>query len=157
MDGSIQSIKGLFKSSEVLAVYSDCIYMPTEEKLNNRAYEFMTNSSISIYWFYKISKIVGVIVIKQTKESSAEIVGIAVHSNHRKEGIGGRLIQFVCEELSITELSAETDDEAIGFYKKCGFVTEEFLGNGNYKRFKCFLTVYWFVYIASKKNLSRSS
>ena len=53
--------------------------------------------------------------------TNATVLDIAVNENCRKQGIGSALLSFVLENFNILELTAETDDDAVGFYKKFGF------------------------------------
>lgn len=134
---SIINIKNIFNNVNILKVFADCMYMPTQERLVNCSKEYMAKESIHIYGFYDDAQITGVIAIEQLQDGAAEVKGIAVNSEYRKRGIGKRLIQYSCETLSITELIAETDDDAVEFYKSCGFITEKFLKNGKYIRYNC--------------------
>lgn len=36
-------------------------------------------------------------------------------------GVGGKLIDFCSEAFKVDSIIAETDDDAVGFYKKVGF------------------------------------
>lgn len=138
----INSVKNQFITQEVFNVYSDCMYMPTWEKFYERATELINDISVSIFAFSENNCIIGLIVIKQYCDKTAEIKGIAVNSFYRKQGIGKQLIQYAFDNLQFTMLFAETDDDAISFYRRCGFETKEFyknFGNGNYKRYKCVL------------------
>lgn len=136
---SIQSIKDQFNTPEVFEVFPDCMYMPTWEKFNKHAIEYISKTTINIFGFFEDKRIVGIIVIDQPIDEIAEIRGIAVDSEYRKHGIGKQLVQHVCNELSTPVLIAETDDDAVDFYNHCGFKTEGFMKNGEYKRYKCIL------------------
>lgn len=59
-------------------------------------------------------------------DDCAEILDIAVESEHRGKGIGSRLIEQVVKTHSPRKILAETDDDAVGFYRKLGFVTTPF-------------------------------
>jgi len=70
-----------------------------------------------------------------------EICHIAVAETARNEGIGTAMVFALREKYNKT-IEAETDDNAIGFYRKCGFqVTElykEYDGQ-KYRRWRCVL------------------
>ncbi|WP_243522666.1 GNAT family N-acetyltransferase [Bacillus pseudomycoides] len=63
----------------------------------------------------------GCIGIKLIKENKARICHIAVSPNSRYKGIAFEMIKKVIHMHGLIYLEAETDDEAVGFYKKCGF------------------------------------
>ena len=53
-----------------------------------------------------------------------EIIGITVAEGQRHQGIGKQMIQAVMESEQIKTIKAQTDDDAIGFYRSCGFTEE---------------------------------
>jgi ribosomal protein S18 acetylase RimI-like enzyme len=57
--------------------------------------------------------------------ADAEIIGIAVSDDTRRKGIGKKLIQNVIESEGTERIKAQTDDDSIGFYRKCGFSEEK--------------------------------
>ena len=137
---AIKDVKNQFLTQEAYQVYSDCMYQPTWEKFCARSKELVNDDSVNIYGYLNENKIVGIIAIKSAEGQTAEIKGIAVDPTYRKQGIGQQLIQFVAENTTITKLFAETDDDAILFYKHCGFTTEAFyisIDNRDYRRYKC--------------------
>ena len=141
--GLIQDIKDKFNTVEMYNVFSNCIYMPTWEKFILLATEYVSDEAINIFSYYEGNLIVGIIVIKQNSRELSEIKGIAVDSRYRNQGIGKNLIKFACDELSLSVLTAETDDDAVNFYKKVGFEINAFYRkneNGKYKRYNCILT-----------------
>jgi len=138
----IRNIKDKFNTPEMFAVYSECMYMATWEKFTLEAVEYINSETTSIFGYYLNDQISGIIVIVQPAGRMPVIRGIAVGSAHRKQGIGKRLIQYACNELDIPVLTAETDDDAVSFYRHCGFETEAFMrtfDTGEYKRYKCVL------------------
>lgn len=53
------------------------------------------------------------------------IRSIAVDSKWRHRGLGRELIDALAERLDAKQVVAETDDDAVGFYRRCGFVVED--------------------------------
>src|SRR4051812_23324122 len=72
-------------------------------------------------------ELLGVIGV-HLKGSQALIKHLSVLKNYRNKNIGKRLIQFILHHFSLTCLMAETDDEAVGFYKALGFICSSFEG-----------------------------
>ena len=54
-----------------------------------------------------------------------EIVGIAVHGRQRRRGIGKHMIRHAMESERLERVGAQTDDDAVGFYRACGFSIEK--------------------------------
>lgn len=75
--------------------------------------------------------------ILQTENDTAEILDVAVKPEYRKHGIGRSLIDFIFTQFPIYTITAETDDEAVGFYKRCGFNVIGFGMKCNTKRYIC--------------------
>ena len=69
-----------------------------------------------------------------------EIKHIAVSPNHRGQGIGSKMISIIKVKHSLTFVFAETDKDAVNFYKNCGFkitsLGEKYPG---VERFQCIL------------------
>jgi len=118
------------------------MYMPTWENFALRAGEYMLSGAISIFGYYIDERIAGIIVVDKKAGATPEIVGIAVGPEYRKQGVGKRLIIYACKALDTREIMVETDDDAVAFYRRCGFEAEEFMkmfDSGEYKRYKCVL------------------
>lgn len=138
----IVDLRNEFVSSEVYDIYSACMYMPTWEKFCEQAIQFMSDDLVSLFGFVHNNDILGVLVIRKDYQQNAEIKGIAVSISHRQMGIGRKLIEFAFQVLRIKALLAETDDDAILFYKHCGFEAVEvvkYYEGKKYRRYECML------------------
>lgn len=82
-------------------------------------------------------RLVGIIGIKLNK-NTATIKHISVLEEFRKQGIARKLVQYVIDYFSLKELYAETDKDAVGFYRSLGFKCEEFSTEYGI-RYKCYL------------------
>ena len=71
-------------------------------------------------------------------ENSITIKHISVIKERRMQGIGGRLVRYAIKQFPGKSIIAETDDEAVEFYKSLGFACEAFEGKYNI-RYKCVL------------------
>ena len=120
----IVDIKGNLHDKGILGVLSQSMYMPTEEKLTLRADTYEADESVSAFACIDREIVIGVIVLKTLTADSFEILGIAVESAFRGMGIGSKLISSAIESLSCHQICAETDDDAVGFYRNYGFDIE---------------------------------
>ncbi|MBR3294912.1 MAG: GNAT family N-acetyltransferase, partial [Clostridia bacterium] len=83
----------------------------------------------------------GMMVLKFS-EVAAEIIGIAVSEKLRRRGIGKQLILSAMELERIGRIEAQTDDDSIGFYRRCGFSEEKIVieyPDGPAVRYNCVL------------------
>lgn len=140
----IEDIKDRFNTPEAFSTFLDCMYRPTWEKFNKRALEYINSPTVSIFGYLDDQCIAAIIAIDKRQGKSAEIRGVSVHPAYRNRGIGRQLVQYACDQLALTKLYAETDDDAVDFYKHCGFQTKAFFRegeSGNYRRYQCVLRI----------------
>ena len=89
----------------------------------------------------------GILVLKKIEAAEgsetgveAEILGIAVRKDLRGKGIGKEMVCQVMEAEHLKKITAQTDDDAIGFYRKSGFEEERVVieyPNGSVVRYNC--------------------
>lgn len=118
---SIIDIKDNLRDECILAVISHSQYMPTEEKLNRLADKYKSDIDIFAFAFDDNGLIEGTIILKRLGNDAFEIVSIATDPAHRNQGIASGLISFAAANLKCSVIKAETDDDAVGFYRKYGF------------------------------------
>jgi ribosomal protein S18 acetylase RimI-like enzyme len=114
-------VKELLQNKELLSILALSIYNPTEERLNNRAMTYMNNPSTAIYAIQEDDLFIGIIVLDIADREKIEILNIAVASYHQKAGVGSSLINNCIEKFHPKEIIAETDDDAVGFYRRFRF------------------------------------
>ena len=129
-------------SEEAYSIYAPCMYHPTCEDYKTQMKGFLQASSVKVFVCEDRNRKTGMMVLKFS-ETAAEIIGIAVSEKLRRQGIGGHLIQFVMESESLEKLEAQTDDDSVGFYRKCGFTEERIVADypdGSVVRYNCILS-----------------
>ncbi len=128
-------------SEEAFSIYDSCMYHPTYEDYKVQMKDCLTDSSVKVFVCEYRSRKTGIMVLKLS-EAAAEIIGIAVSDNARRKGIGKQLIQQVMESENLKSVNAQTDDDSISFYRKCGFSEEKnIIGypDGSAVRYNCVL------------------
>ena len=121
-------------------VYKHCMFMPTEDKFYKKCDQFINDNSVKVFACLSCDIIVGVIVISFVEQYSIEILGIAVETSARSKGIGTYMISRVVSDYGLLSVYAETDNDAVEFYRKNGFAITEFSKNYNGEtvtRYKC--------------------
>ena len=122
-------------SEEAFLLYSSCMYQPTYEEYKLRMEGYLNDPSVKVF----VCEKAGMMILKYSG-SVAEIIGIATSEKLRGQGIGKNMIRSVMESEHLERLEAQTDDDAIGFYRKCGFDEEKIVvdyPNGSVVRYNC--------------------
>lgn len=117
----IVDIKHILVQDDILKVLAESVYMPSEDKLKNRADKYRSDQNIIAYGMRIESIYYGVIVLDISDPKHPIINNIAVAKPHQKQGIGTLLIQHVRRVLHPEEIIAETDNDAVEFYRNIGF------------------------------------
>lgn len=117
---AVADVKASLWQPEVLALLKPSVYNPTPERLKRRAEKYSADKNTFVY-ACKIDGVYAGIVVFRTENSTAEILDIAVNPKYRKKGIGKSLIDFILNQFPVDTIIAETDNEAVEFYKRCGF------------------------------------
>ena len=103
--------------------------------------EYQEHSDQPILAVEASGELVGFIGLRLEPPHRAVIRHIAVHRGHRRQGVGKQMILEVCRSYRLRELDAETDRDAVVFYRKVGFkvqsLGEKYPGT---ERFLCRLT-----------------
>ena len=73
-----------------------------------------------LFGFQKDGQLIGCIGGEQNSDTFI-ILHIAVTPEERVSGVGSSMIQFILKDSSIKTVIAETDQEAVNFYRKFGF------------------------------------
>ena len=138
----IKNIKETVAVSEnILELLKYSHFNPTKEKLSKLMQKYHQDKDVFPFASFDGDKISGVIVVQKIENETYEIIDIAVDKDYRRQGIASKLIDYVIEKLDIKILFAETDDDAVGFYEKYGFKTEN-IKNKEYTRYKCTLKTF---------------
>ncbi len=117
----IVEAKSILKKRDILAVLAESVYNPTEERLMNRADNYIINPNTEVYANKENDTYKGIIVIDFSNINAIEILDIAVSASFQKSGIGSSLINHCINMFHPDEIIAETDDDAVEFYEKFGF------------------------------------
>ena len=138
-------------SEEAFSIYAPCMYQPTYEDYKALMEKFLSDPSVKIFVCDMDGEKAGILVLKEIEAAEwsetgveAEILGIAVRKDLRGKGIGKEMVCQVMETEHLKRITAQTDDDAIGFYRKSGFEEERVVieyPNGSVVRYNCSLTI----------------
>lgn len=136
---SFANAKASLFDPEVLTLLAPSVYNPTPERLKHRAEAYAADSNVKAYACKNSEKYIGIVVFV-TENGTTEILDIAVKPEYRKHGIGRKLIDFIFNRFPVDTIIAETDDEAVEFYKRCGFTITSVGEFCDTKRYFCKLS-----------------
>ena len=128
-------------SEEAYMLYAPCMYQPAYDDFKIQMEDLLNDQSVRVYVCENRGKKTGMVVLKFS-DSGTEIIGIAVSEKLRRKGIGNHMIQYVMESEGLERLEAQTDDDSVGFYRKCGFAVERIVvdyPDGSVVRYNCVL------------------
>lgn len=129
------------KSTSIQPNVRELLSFATSEKNVEKEYELYMQSPVRELYGYDLeSEVAGCIGIEFLSPKHCEIKHIAVSPNHRRIGIGSKMINIILEKYSLSFMFAETDKDAVNFYKNYGFkitsLGEKYPG---VERFQCIL------------------
>ena len=111
---------------------------PTPEKMEQLLDDYYASDDRTIFVATQSGKIIGVIGIDCTDKPHGFITHIAVSQDMRKQDVGRHLINHTTAVLELADIGAETDQDAVVFYRACGFETEEIESQySGVRRFRC--------------------
>ncbi|MHB1505304.1 MAG: GNAT family N-acetyltransferase [Sulfobacillus sp.] len=133
---------GTLGPDQAKALLAHATFTATADHLNWLLTDLYTESAVSLYGWTDNGPVTGLIGIRQTAPAVAEILHVAVAEGHRLQGIGRRMVEAVIAHHQLAALTAETDKDAVDFYRRCGFVVtslgQMYLGG---ERFLCTRTM----------------
>ena len=127
-------------SAEAYGVYKACMYRPTLEAYRAGMERLLRDGSVRVFTAREKDERAGMLVLHLIDEASAKIAGIAVKEDCRKRGIAGNLLKEAVQQMRLSRVCAETDGDAVGFYRKAGFDVQSKLmhyANGDVTRYDC--------------------
>ena len=133
---SFADVKANLFDPEVLTLLKPSVYNPTPERLKRRAEKYSADKNTFVYACKKCGLYAGIVVLK-TENGTAEILDIAVKQKYHKKGLGKSLIDFILNQFPVDTITAETDNAAVEFYKRCGFAVTPTGEVGSTSRYFC--------------------
>ena len=67
------------------------------------------------------ARLIGIIGVELTGPAAATIRHLAVAPEGRGRAVGRQLLAGIARRYALRDLTAETDRDAVGFYRRCGF------------------------------------
>ena len=128
-------------SKEAFSLYAPCMYQAAFDEYKKVIAQYASDPDVKIFVCTETGIKAGMLVLREADETP-EIIGIAVSASMRGRGIGTYMIRQLMESEHFEKVKAQTDDDAIGFYRKCGFSEEMLMveyPDGRSRRYNCTL------------------
>jgi len=113
-------------------------FATSHHRIESEMEKYERDPNRKLYGYVHEDELVGCIGIQLTSSSACEIKHIAVLPSFRGKAIGKQMVEFVISEYRLHRLFAETDMEAVDFYRRLGFsivsLGEKYVG---VERFYC--------------------
>lgn len=124
---------------DIIELLTGCIY-GDGQKIRIELSKYETDRNRLLTGEVLNNELVGLIGVEFHSIEAVTLLHIAVKTQHQENGIGKRMIYDHLRENPIRYIEAETDIEAVDFYRKIGFqiinLGEKYPG---VERFKCTL------------------
>jgi len=101
--------------------------------------KYQSNLDLHFYAWIENGETLGICGF-EVHSDKVEIHLIAVDEHVRGRGIGVAMVKALQEKYR-KDIEAETDDDAVVFYRKCGFETHGFIHETRGKRYACLLKI----------------
>lgn len=142
MDKIIELNEKNIDFGKVYCAIKDAFYKPNYDKVINRVKEIFCHNSSIIFGYFIDIELVGCTVVGIINNKIV-IEYIGVREESRQMNIARSLIEYVMNKYQLPCL-AETDNSAVKFYKKCGFVFIEKIkeySNEKILRYSCLKSI----------------
>ncbi|GMK37172.1 hypothetical protein PCCS19_02250 [Paenibacillus sp. CCS19] len=127
--------------TEVKSLLAECM-MAGSDKIEQELLKYSEEDSRILFGRLINNELVGLVGIIQISAAEVELKHIAVKSEFKNQGIGRKMILEYLQNSRTVKMIAETDKDAVNFYRKIGFeitsLGEKYPG---VERFKCILSV----------------
>ncbi|MFS0554867.1 GNAT family N-acetyltransferase [Brevibacillus sp. 179-C9.3 HS] len=134
----MMQLKGYRDRDKIKSLLAECMW-PDNEKIERELTQYIESDERMLLGKFTEAELVGIIGYITGANGEGVIKHIAVKSTCRGMGLGRAMISELLHNRGLSKIQAETDQEAVGFYRKAGFVVtslgEKYPG---VERFSCF-------------------
>jgi ribosomal protein S18 acetylase RimI-like enzyme len=96
-------------------------YATSEGIIDLEYQNYIQSINLNLYALESNGESIGCIGFEFISSNHCKIKHIAVSPTERGNGLGREMITFICDKYSVNLISAETDKNAVNFYRNCGF------------------------------------
>ncbi|MCL1835101.1 MAG: GNAT family N-acetyltransferase [Oscillospiraceae bacterium] len=130
-------IKSRVTEPEVGVIISYAALDGSPEGIAREAEKYLSSDELYFYGWVESGRVTGICGF-EVHSDKVEIHLISVAEDKQKQGIGGAMVTAL-QKMYGLPLEAETVEEAVGFYRKRGFITTAFHHPEWGEKFTCVL------------------
>lgn len=120
----LENIKEIHRNETLKKLMSFAMFNATDGRIKSAA-ESIYAKEQGRFYVAEEDDYVGICGVRRIDNQKVDIMHIAVDETLRKQGIATKMIQAVNDIERVKEIHAETDDDAVNFYRKLGFKVTE--------------------------------
>ena len=140
LSGRVLDVTERADGRQLRDLLSPSIGFLTPEKVAAVACRYRNNEDWALYgWEDESGALTGCIGLERRSTREAKVRHLAVAPGARRQGVGSALIAAAIESTCVERLVAETDEDAVAFYERCGFGIAETTSRWDRQRFLCTL------------------
>lgn len=125
----------MFPTPEVEALLAHAMF-PDAARIARNLEAYRTDPGRQLFLWETGGRVVCAVGL-HVRARQAEVLHIGTDPQERGKGFARALLSAVASALDLTALSAETDEDAVGFYRRSGFQVREAAPRGGQRRFAC--------------------
>jgi ribosomal protein S18 acetylase RimI-like enzyme len=131
------NVKSRVQESQIQDLLSYSVF-PDPDRLEQTIAQYESDSNMWLFGYESEDVMVGIIGFRLSDNQEMTLTHLAVEPESRGVGFGRGMILEIIEEMNPTRIVAETDEEAVEFYRRNGFVINS-LGEKypGVERFRC--------------------
>lgn len=121
-DGArVERAKERLCEGDMLRALAPSVYCPTPERLLARARRYRDDPHAEAFACLRGGEALGAIVLAREGTDAVRILDLGVLAGERHKGVGRALVEHTVRTLCPARLLAETDGDAVDFYRHLGF------------------------------------
>jgi len=126
-----------FDGNIIYRLFQDIIWEPTNEKIDQIIEKSRNDKTYKIIGSIENNELIGIIIYK-VKDNKNIIEYFGIEKGYRRKGMGSKLINEIIKNTTVDYIEAETDEDAVEFYRKYGFtITSLGAKYQERERYKC--------------------
>ena len=138
----IEDYTEIFMNEEISEILGSSMFNPSYGKIQNVAQSIYAKTQGRFYIGKINNLIVGVLGLSKINNDKLVVKHIAVSSSFQRQKIATEMLNYIIINEGVDIVEAETDDDAVSFYKGFGFIAKKLPDDGvKGQRYLCTYTV----------------
>lgn len=130
-------LKPMLNQESIRQLLSYCVFEPDKAKLERIVRAYGADPDSLMLGYAEGEQVLGCVGVNVENPQDIVIVHFSVDPTRRNQGIGRKMIEELITQLAPQSIEAETDDDTIAFYQRCGFEVTEVSEKYGVKRYTC--------------------